>query len=84
VNGISKIWEIRNSLIREFFSMSMGTLSINSWSAVKTHRPEIVGDKSVVGYDGFLKLAEQAQNVYNVHKQAFFLLERGRASVEIH
>ncbi|KAE9401135.1 hypothetical protein BT96DRAFT_992336 [Gymnopus androsaceus JB14] len=47
-------------------------------------RPKIVGGKSVVVYNEFLKLTEQAQNVYNVHEQASFLFERGRTSVEIH
>ncbi|KAE9384940.1 hypothetical protein BT96DRAFT_950207 [Gymnopus androsaceus JB14] len=76
---ISKKLEIHNSLTREFFLILMGIPLIDSWTVGKTHRPEIVGGKLVVNYDGFLKLTEQAQNVYNIHKQASFLFERGRA-----
>ncbi|KAE9384503.1 hypothetical protein BT96DRAFT_950525 [Gymnopus androsaceus JB14] len=76
---ISKKLEIHNSLTRELTLILMGMPSTGVWTVVKTHRPEIVGGKSVVVYDRFLKLTEQAQNVYNVHEQASFLFERGRA-----
>ncbi|KAE9387396.1 hypothetical protein BT96DRAFT_1005159 [Gymnopus androsaceus JB14] len=60
VNEISKKLEIHNSLTREFLLISMDTPLIDSWTVGKTHCPEIVGGKSIVNYDGFLKLTEQA------------------------
>ncbi|KAE9403165.1 hypothetical protein BT96DRAFT_990610 [Gymnopus androsaceus JB14] len=65
VTEISKKLEIHNSLTKEFFLILMGTLLIDSWTVGKTHHPEIVGGKSVINYDGFLKLTEQARNMYN-------------------